>query len=132
MPDFTTILLFALLAMLVFFMFRNGRKRKRDLEALQAQMIVGADVMTNFGMFGTIVSIDEDENKVGLEIAPGTVVSIHRQTIARVVEPVVAPLDEAPVAELNQDGVMGEPEFGQRAAGDDTDPTDHKPTKDDA
>ena len=134
MPDFTTILLFALLAMLVFFMFRNGRKRKRDLEALQAQMIVGADVMTNFGMFGTIVSIDEDENKVGLEIAPGTVVNIHRQTIARVVEPVVAPLDEAPVAELNKDSgtVMGEPEFGQRTAGDDTDSTDPKPSKDDA
>ena len=113
MPDITTILMLAVLAVLVFFMFRNGRKRKADLEALQSKMVAGADVMTNFGMYGTIVSIDEAENKVALEIAPGTVVNIHRQTIARVVEPTVA--------ELNQDSgtVMGEPEFGQRAGGED-------------
>ncbi len=121
MPDITTILMLAVLAVLVFFMFRNGRKRKADLEALQSKMVAGAEVMTNFGMYGTIVSIDEAENKVALEIAPGTVVNIHRQTIARVVEPTGAEADEAPVAELNQDSgtVMGEPEFGQRAPGED-------------
>lgn len=121
MPDITTMLMLAVLAVLVFFMFRNGRKRKADLEALQAQMVVGADVMTNFGMYGTIVSIDEAENRVALEIAPGTVVQIHRQTIARVVEPTVAETEDAPAAELNRDQgtVMGEPEFGQRAAGED-------------
>ncbi|TFB55616.1 preprotein translocase subunit YajC [Cryobacterium tagatosivorans] len=133
MPDITTILMLAVLAVLVFFMFRNGRKRKADLEALQSQMVAGADVMTNFGMYGTIVSIDEAENKVALEIAPGTVVNIHRQTIARVVEPTVAETEDAPIAELNQDHgtVMGEPEFGQRTAGEDgTDGS--KPTKGDA
>jgi len=121
MPDITTILMLAVLAVLVFFMFRNGRKRKADLEALQSKMVAGAEVMTNFGMYGTIVSIDEAENKVALEIAPGTVVNIHRQTIARVVEPTVAEQDDAPLAELNRDSgnVMGEPEFGQRAAGED-------------
>ena len=43
--------------------------------------------MTNFGVFGTILSIDEDENQVLLETSPGTVLTVHRQTIARVVEP---------------------------------------------
>lgn len=138
MNDPVTLIMLAVLAMLVFFMFRNGRKRKKDLESLQSQMVAGADVMTNFGMYGTIISIDEEENKVALEIAPGTVVNIHRQTIARVVEPTVAPTEEAPVAELNQDSgtLMGEPEFGQRVAGEDgTDTdlnTDNKPTKGDA
>jgi len=122
MPDITTILMLAVLGVLVFFMFRNGRKRKADLAALQSQMVTGADVMTNFGMYGTIVAIDEDENKVSLEIAPGTVVNIHRQTIARVVEPTVAEAEDAPVSELNEahGTVMGEPEFGQRAAGEDS------------
>ncbi|WP_231556271.1 preprotein translocase subunit YajC [Cryobacterium sp. MLB-32] len=118
----------AVLAMLVFFMFRNGRKRKRDQEALQATMVAGADVMTNFGMYGTIVSIDEEENKVALLIAPGTIVNIHRQTIARVVEPVVPEsaegLDDSPSIES-----MGEPEFGQRVDGDDN---DNQPKKGDA
>jgi len=119
----------AVLAMLVFFMFRNGRKRKRDQEALQATMVAGADVMTNFGMYGTIVSIDEEENKVALLIAPGTIVNIHRQTIARVIEPVVADADEDVVAESPSIESMGEPEFGQRVDGEDT---DNQPKKGDA
>jgi preprotein translocase subunit YajC len=76
----------AILAVLIFFMFRNGQKRKRDLESLQSKVVPGAEVMTNFGLFGTIVSIDEDDNKVELDISNGTVVTVHRQTIARVVD----------------------------------------------
>ena len=131
-----TVVMLAVLAMLVFFMFRNGRKRKRDQEALQATMVVGAEVMTNFGMYGNIISIDEEANKVALEIAPGTIVNIHRQTIARVVEPVVADSeDERAVAELNEDHatILGDPEFGQRVADDDTgEDTDGQPKKGDA
>lgn len=129
--DPLTLIMLAVLAVLVFFMFRNGRKRKADQEALQTKMVAGADVMTNFGLYGTIVSIDEAENKVALEIAPGTIVSIHRQTIARVVEPTVVLPEDAPEAELNADHgtVMGEPEFGQRVDGEDT---DTEPKKGDA
>ncbi|WP_241984651.1 preprotein translocase subunit YajC [Cryobacterium adonitolivorans] len=108
----------AVLALLVFFMFRNGRKRQKDTLALQSKMVAGADVMTNFGLYGTIVSIDEEENKVALEIAPGTIVQIHRQTIARVVEPTVAGddvvLDETADGDAGTPAVVGEPEYGQR------------------
>ncbi len=113
--DPLTLIMLAVLAVLVFFMFRNGRKRKKDQEALQATMVPGADVMTSFGLYGTIVSIDEEENKVALEVAPGTVVELHRQTIARVVEPVAvtAPVGDSPaVAESGE--TFGEPDFGQR------------------
>ena len=122
--DPLTLVMLAVLAALVFFMFRNSRKRQKDLAALQAQMVVGAEVMTNFGMYGTILAIDEEANKVALEIAPGTVVQLHRQTIARVVEPIVAEPEEGGVAELNQDSaaVMGEPDFGQRVADSDEEP----------
>jgi preprotein translocase subunit YajC len=115
--DPLTLIMLAVLALLVFFMFRNGRKRKRDQETLQSTMVPGADVMTNFGLYGTIVSIDEEANKVALEIAPGTIVHIHRQTIARVVEPVTPDEDDAIVPDdhvVTDDTVMGEPEFGQR------------------
>ena len=127
--DPLTLVMLAVLAMLVFFMFRNGRKRKRDQEALQATMVAGADVMTNFGMYGTIVSIDEEANKVELLIAPGTIVSIHRQTIARVVEPVVPETAEDILAESPSIESMGEPEFGQRV---DSDDNDNQPKKGDA
>jgi preprotein translocase subunit YajC len=92
--DPLTLIMLAVLAMLVFFMFRNSRKRQKDQAALQATMVPGAEVMTNFGMYGTIESIDEEANKVALEIAPGVVVEIHRQTIARVVD-AVEPEDES-------------------------------------
>ncbi|TFD33446.1 preprotein translocase subunit YajC [Cryobacterium cryoconiti] len=127
--DPLTLVMLAVLAALVFFMFRNSRKRQKDQAALQSQMVVGADVMTNFGLYGTIIAIDEEANKVALEIAPGTVVQLHRQTIARVVEPIVAEPEDEGVAELNQDNatVMGEPDFGQRIAD-----TDDEPKKGDA
>jgi preprotein translocase subunit YajC len=99
--DPLTLGMLAILAVLIFFMFRNGQKRKRDVEELQSKVVPGAEVMTNFGLFGTIVSINEDDNKVELEAAPGTVVTVHRQTIARVV-------DDAAVAVVAADDVVVE------------------------
>jgi len=115
-----TIIMLAVLAVLIFFMFRNSRKRQADARNLQAKVQPGAKVMTNFGVFGTILSIDEDENQVLLETSPGTVLTVHRQTIARVVEP--AAVDT--VTEVGPDDVEGEPEYGERV--DDT-PTDEAP-----
>ena len=146
--DPLTLVMLAVLALLVFFMFRNGRKRQKEQASLQSQMVAGANVMTNFGMYGTILSIDEEANKVELEIAPGTVVQMHRQAISRVVEPAVTDesADEADdelesssneeTARLNEDDaiVMGEPEFGERVADEapSTDSTKSDPTKGDA
>jgi len=120
--DPMTLVMLAVLAVLVFFMFRNGRKRKAEQEKLQSTMVPGADVMTNFGLFGTIVSIDEVDNKVALEIAPGTVVHLHRQAIARVVEPVAeSSAAEAVDGDVTAPGLdethgrlVGDPEFGER------------------
>ncbi|WP_400998849.1 preprotein translocase subunit YajC [Agromyces sp. GXQ0307] len=107
----------AVLAVLIFFMFRNSRKRQAEQRELQSKVQPGATVMTNFGVFGTILSIDEEENRVELESSPGTVLTVHRQTIARVVEPVEAPAEAAAAIE-------GEPEFGERV---DESPNDETP-----
>lgn len=103
-----TIIMLAVLAVLIFFMFRNSRKRQADARELQSKVQAGAKVMTNFGLFGTILSIDEEDNQVLLETSPGTVLTVHRQTIARVVEPKVE--DDADEAAV----VDGTPEFGER------------------
>jgi len=116
--DPLTIIMLVVLAGLIFLMFRNSRKRQNEARQLQSKVQAGAKVMTNFGVFGTILSIDEDENQVLLETSPGTVLTVHRQTIARVVEPVAAP-DATEVASAD-----GEPEYGERV--DDT-PTDEAP-----
>ncbi len=115
--DPLTLIMLAVLAVLIFFMFRNSRKRQAEQRELQSKVQPGATVMTNFGVFGTILSIDEEENRVELESSPGTVLTVHRQTIARVVEPVEAPAEAAAAIE-------GEPEFGERV---DESPNDETP-----
>ncbi|WP_438855597.1 preprotein translocase subunit YajC [Agromyces sp. M3QZ16-3] len=115
--DPLTLIMLAVLAVLIFFMFRNSRKRQAEARELQSKVAPGAKVMTNFGVFGTILSIDEEENRVELESSPGTVLTVHRQTIARVVEPVEAPVEAAAAIE-------GEPEFGERV---DESPNDETP-----
>ncbi|GAA4366625.1 preprotein translocase subunit YajC [Agromyces bauzanensis] len=115
-----TIIMLAVLAVLIFFMFRNSRKRQADARELRTKVQPGAKVMTNFGVFGTILSIDEDENQVLLETSPGTVLTVHRQAVARVVEPVAA----ASATEVEPVAGDGEPEYGERV--DDT-PTDETP-----
>lgn len=93
MDQLFNIALLAVLAVLVFFMFRNNKKRKADMEALKAQIVPGAEVMTNFGLFGTLLSVDEISNVAEVETTPGNVIRVHRQTIAKVVEPTDAAAD---------------------------------------
>ncbi len=84
--DPLTIVMLGVLALLIFFMFRNSRKRKQEMELLQVKMVPGAEVMTNFGLFGTLVELDEENNVATIETSPGSTVRVHRQTLARVIE----------------------------------------------
>jgi preprotein translocase subunit YajC len=120
-----TLIMLAVLAVLIFFMFRNSRKRQAEARNLQSKVQPGAKVMTNFGVFGTILSIDEDENQVLLETSPGTVLTVHRQTVARVVEPNADTVEES-VAVAESD-----PEYGERVEETPTDETPDTKKSDD-
>lgn len=84
--DPLTIIMLVVLAAMIFFMFRSNKKRKAQAEELQTKMVPGAEVMTNFGIFGELIAIDEERNEAHIEIAPGTVIRVHRQVLARVVD----------------------------------------------
>ena len=107
------------LAAFVFFQFRNSRKRQRETAERQTQMVPGVEIMTNYGLYGTILSVDEDTNVALIETTPGTVLKIHRQTILKVVEPEEpAALDDA-ASTTAEAGALdapaaAEPEFGER------------------
>ncbi len=135
--DPLTIGMFAILAVLIFFMFRNSRKRKAQQEELRTQIVPGAEVMTNFGLYGTLISIDESSKVAELEVAPGNIVRVHSQTIAKVVsDEVGAPgeprsveeamaianreADERAGAKATDDSAapVAEPEFGERVDGE--------------
>jgi len=117
--DPLTIGLVAVLAIMVIFMFRNSRKRKRDAEELQNKFVPGAEVMTQHGIYGTLVSIDDEKNEAIIETTPGTKLRVHRQTISRVIDPVEAQEDviEEPAAPaVNESHAIpaGEPQYGER------------------
>jgi preprotein translocase subunit YajC len=120
--DATTIVMVLLLVVLVFFMFRNKRKRDRTQAELATKMVPGVEVMLTFGLYGTVVSIDDETNVAEVEVSPGTIVKVHRQTLGRVVEPVVvddatdevAPLD-ARTADDEAPLDLTKPTYGERA-----------------
>ena len=119
--DPITIGMLVILALLIFFMFRSSRKRQRTAAQLAEKVVPGAEVMTNFGLFGTILSIDAENNKVELDVGHGQVLTVHRQTVTRVIDPTeeTSADDDAESTptepELNTDhAIRSEPEYGER------------------
>ena len=101
--------------------WRSSRRRRADAEKLQTQMVPGVEVMTQHGIFGTLVSIDEEKNEAIIETTPGNKLRVHRQTLARVVEPDEVVTDEeeleAEAGEITpaaDTAPAAEPEFGER------------------
>jgi preprotein translocase subunit YajC len=121
--DYTLILIAVALAVFVFFQFRSSKKRQKEAAERVATIVPGVEVMTNFGLYGTLVSIDEEDNTALLEIAPKTIVKLHRQVILKAVDPIVPEEpeaeEEAAGPQLNTSNAipMGEPEFGERTTG---------------
>ncbi len=75
------ILMVALFAVLIFMMFRGRKKQAAQQEKLKNNTVPGAKVMTNSGIYGTVVGVDA-EDRVQVEVAPGVVLNLHRQAIA--------------------------------------------------
>jgi len=119
------IALVVVLALFVIYAFRNSRKTKAKQAELKAQIVPGVEVMTNFGLFGTLVSVDEISNVAEIETSPGNIVRVHRQTLAKVVTEADA-VEGAPRSveeameianrEAEAKEKAGAPEFGELAA----------------
>ena len=119
--DPTIILLVLLLAVMIIFMFRNNKKRQRDAENMKSNLVPGVELMTGSGLFGTVVSIDDEANKIVIESTPGTLLTIHRQAIARLIDP----SESAPVVDEDEaDPITASesPALGERDAAHTADP----------
>ena len=60
---------------------RPARVQQRRVAELQSELAVGDEVIITAGIFGTVVEIEDD--RVRLEIAPGTVITVARQVVVR-------------------------------------------------
>jgi preprotein translocase subunit YajC len=72
---------------IVIFMIFNGRRNRAKQAAAKAEMLPGSEIMTNFGLFGKLLSVDEVTNVAEVETSPGVIVKVHRQTLSKVVTP---------------------------------------------
>lgn len=85
--DPLSLFMIAALALLVMFMVRNSKKQRESQQQLQEKLQPGAEVMTSFGLFAHLVSIDEETNVAVIDIGSGNLMRVHRQTLTKVVEP---------------------------------------------
>lgn len=109
--DPMTIIMFGLIAVLIFFMFRNGKKRQQAQQEMQNNLVPGAEVMTQSGIYGTVESVNEEDNRVTIVSGSSSLV-VHRNAIGQIITPVESAVEEASLAPDD------DPEFGERLDGD--------------
>lgn len=108
--DPMTLIMFGLIAVLIIFMIRNGKKRRQAAEEMQNNLRPGAEVMLQSGIFATVEEVDEVDHKVTIRSGDSTLV-VHRNAVGQIITPVSAP--DEPTGDIAPDD---DPEFGERVA----------------
>ncbi len=60
-------------------LIRPTQRRQKAMAQVQRSLSVGDEVLTQSGLIGTVHHLEDD--KVGLEVAPGVVVSVIRPAV---------------------------------------------------
>ncbi|TDE59307.1 preprotein translocase subunit YajC [Nonomuraea mesophila] len=93
--------LILLVVVFYFLLIRPQRKRQQEAVKMQNSLTPGTRVMTTTGLFGTVVTVDNED--VVLEVAPGVETRWVKAAIGRVVTPGDAPAGDE-VAASEEDG----------------------------
>lgn len=73
---------------------RPARARQKKQAEMMSQLQPGTEIMTTAGVYGTIVSMNDEDAEIA--IAPGVVIRVVKAAIGRVIEPEDAlPADDA-------------------------------------
>lgn len=78
-------------------LIRPAQRRQKQLREFQHRLEVGHRVVTSGGIFGTIAHLDDD--RVGLEVADGVVVTVARQAIGGLAHDVETGSPDQPTTE---------------------------------
>ena len=103
-PLFMLLLLGIMMLVLIVLPARRAKKAQQQIKERQDAMVPGTQVMTNLGLYGSVVSIDKEANTAHLEIAPGTVAKVHLMTVTSIEEDTAT----APVADAERPVIQGE------------------------
>jgi preprotein translocase subunit YajC len=87
------------IAGMFWFMSRAQRKQRQRVADLQSRLMPGQEVMTGAGIYGRI--IDTEGDRARIEVAPGVVLTVAKQAVAKAVEP-AGSMPDAPPAESDE------------------------------
>jgi preprotein translocase subunit YajC len=86
---------------------RPAQRRQKKLQGVQRELAVGDRVITGAGFFGTVVRVDDD--RLGLEIAEGVVMTVARQAVVGTVDDDLAATAPSPAAASANPSSAAEP-----------------------
>ena len=72
----------AMIVILYFLLIRPQQRKQKEHKTMLTTLRKGDKVVTNSGMFGTIVGIDDNENKVVLKVAENVKVEFLKSSVA--------------------------------------------------
>jgi preprotein translocase subunit YajC len=102
---------FILLALAVLLLFVLPARQRKTMaakaKAMQDSLTIGTPVMTTSGLHGTVADLG-DPTTIGIEVAPGVVVTYARQAILEVRRPAVSD----PIDPTGDDATGGRPADG--------------------
>jgi preprotein translocase subunit YajC len=86
-----------------FLLIRPQRAQRQRQQQLLSQLEVGDSVLTIAGIYGTIVAIDDDDDSVTVEIAPGTRIRMLRRAVSQRLTDDVEDYDDDDVDDVDEE-----------------------------
>lgn len=86
------IIIIAMLALMWVLMIRPQRRRQAEHRNLLENVGLGDEIITAGGLYGTVRGVEDD--RITLEVAPGTNVRIARRAVAALLPPPALDEDE--------------------------------------
>lgn len=75
------LMIVAMIVIFYFFMIRPQSKKQKEIKKAREAMTKGDKVVTAGGIFGTIKSINDADNTMMLEVAPGVSIKVSREQV---------------------------------------------------
>jgi preprotein translocase subunit YajC len=75
-------LLLAVLALMIIFLVMQNRRRRKEVEAMQASLEVGVKVTLHAGIVGRVTSVDGEE--IEIESVKGTKLRVLRGAVGKI------------------------------------------------
>jgi preprotein translocase subunit YajC len=102
MQQYTQIIFFvAIIAVFYFLIIRPQKKRQKDQVELMKTLVPGAEILTIGGIYGTIVSVDDD--RVRIAVADGSELVMAKRAIAQVIATAPEDTDDESVDDVDDE-----------------------------